>query len=65
MEEVKVYTVAEAAEILKMSTDYVYDRVQDGSLGCFRMGNKIRFSIEHLKSFLEKNEETAQDVKRN
>ena len=62
MEEVKVYTVAEAAE---MSTDYVYDRVQDGSLGCFRMGNKIRFSIEHLKSFLEKNEETAQDVKRN
>lgn len=61
MEEIKLYTPEEAAEILHMSIDYVYDKVQEGSLGCFRFGRKIRFSIDHLTSFIESKEEKPND----
>lgn len=59
MDEVKVYTVQEVADILKMTTGYIYDRVEDGSLVCCRLGNKLRFTPEQIKEFLYKKEERS------
>ena len=32
IEAVRLYTVAEAAGILRVSSDYIYDRINDGTL---------------------------------
>ena len=54
MEDIKVYTVEEVAEILKMSKDYVYDRAAEGTLPCYKLGRELRFTAEHISTFLEK-----------
>ena len=60
-EDIKVYTVKEAAEILKISTDFVYDCVANGKLDCYRFGRAYRFSQKHLEALLEKLEQKAEE----
>lgn len=57
MEEEVVYTPEQVAEMLKMSKDYVYDRVEDGKLKCYRLGSRIRFSMRQVEEFLERHKE--------
>ena len=53
MEDIKIYTTEEAAEILKCSKDYIRDRVEDGSLGHYRLGKRLRFTMDQLREFLD------------
>ena len=52
----KLYTASEVAEMLRVKRDYVYDRVQDGRLRCYRLGRKRMFSIEQVKDFMDRTE---------
>ena len=52
--EQKVYTVGEAAELLKTSKDFIYDRVKEGTMRCYHFGRAIRFSMEHIDDLLKK-----------
>ena len=45
--------VSEAAELLHRSTDTIYRRCKDGSLGYTRMGRGYMFSPADLISYLE------------
>lgn len=59
MEEERSYTVKDAADYMKMSPDYIRDRVRDGSLSYYCHGRRIRFSKEHLEAFLTRVERKA------
>lgn len=59
MEEDRVFTVKEAAEYLKMSPDYIRAQMRKGSLGCYRFGKSIRFSMEHIEDYLRSIEHKA------
>ena len=52
-EPIKLYTADEVAEILRVNRDYVYDRIQDGRLKCYRLGRNKRFSWDQVKDFLD------------
>lgn len=49
----KVYTVEEIAEILKVSTFTVRNYIKDGRLIAIKTGGAVRVSEENLKSFIE------------
>ena len=51
---IKLYTADEVAEMMNVGRDYVYDRVQDGKLQCYRLGRNRRFSMEQIKEFLDR-----------
>lgn len=52
MDDIKIYTVKETAEILKTNTNYVYDLIKRGMLPALKLGSyKIR--KESLHKFLE------------
>ena len=55
-EPVKLYSADEVAEMMNVGRDYIYDRVQDGKLHCYRLGRNRRFSMEQIKEFLERME---------
>jgi len=46
-------SVAEAAELLHCSTDTIYRRTKDGSLGYSRHEGRFKFSPNDLISYLE------------
>jgi excisionase family DNA binding protein len=48
-----LYTLAEAAQILRCSTDTVMRRIASGKLRCFRDGRKVLFSENHINEYLE------------
>jgi len=56
MDEIKVYTVPEVAEILQCTPDYVYDRIREGSMSHFRIGRKIRLNREQIDDYLKTKE---------
>jgi len=49
---VKVYTPEEAARILKVSKDAIYDLCARGMLPVARVGRRLRFSEEGLTEYL-------------
>lgn len=51
--EDEVLTVKEAAELLRMSTAWVYENAKAGRLPAFRAGRAIRFTRRTLLSWLE------------
>lgn len=55
-EAVRLYSVRSAAEILETSTDYVYDRIKDGSLAVVELGSsraKQRIRADVLQAFID------------
>lgn len=52
MEDIKVYTLAEVAEILKVSRRTLYTYVQEGKLPAVKMGKYWRVSQDSLQSFI-------------
>ena len=55
-ETIKLYSADEVAEMMNVGRDYVYDRVQDGKLQCYRLGRNRRFSMDQIKEFLDRME---------
>ena len=41
-EELELCTSKEAAKILKLSTDTIYNYIKDGRIKAFKLGNRIR-----------------------
>ena len=55
-DQIRLYTADEVAEMLNVGRDYVYDRIQDGKLRCYRFGRNRRFSMEQIKDFMKRME---------
>lgn len=53
-ETISLYTVPEVAEMLKVGKDYVYDRVEDKTLRCYRFGRSIRFSMAQVNDYIDR-----------
>lgn len=52
----KLYTADEVAEMLRVRRDYVYDRIQDHKLRCYRLGRKKMISMDQIKDFMDRME---------
>lgn len=55
MNEIKLYTVKETAEILKTNPNYVYDLIKRGLLPALKLGS-LKIRQESLYKFLEEYE---------
>ena len=57
MEET-ILTVPEAAEYLGVTKRVIWKWIQDGKLGCYRIGDgrSIRIGTSHLQEYLKKHE---------
>ena len=55
-EPIRLYNVPEVAEMLHVAKDYVYDRVEDGTLRCYRLGRSIRFSMDQVNDHIDRME---------
>ena len=53
MTEIKVYTLDEVADILKVTKRTLYNYVKAGKLPAVKMGKYWRVSEENLKAFIE------------
>lgn len=47
------YTVEQVAAKMQLSKDHIYHQLSNGTLGCFRFGNKVRISDEQLQNWIE------------
>lgn len=56
-DEIKVYTVKEVCEILKISRTTLYKFVDDGVLTGVRIGKHLRFTHEELNQLIYGKEE--------
>ena len=59
MSEIKVYTLEEVAEILKVSRRTLYTYVKEGKLPAVKMGKYWRVSQESLQAFVSTGTEVA------
>ncbi|KAF1679114.1 helix-turn-helix domain-containing protein [Veillonella sp. R32] len=51
-DELKVYTIKEVGEILKVSRRTIYNYLDDGTLKGVRIGKHIRFTHEEIKRLI-------------
>ena len=51
-DEIKVYTLQEVADILKVTRRTVYSYVKDGSLKARKIGREWRVTSESLQEFI-------------
>ena len=54
MDDFTIYTIEEAAQILKTSTNTIESEINNGNLHAFRVGSDWRITKENLKNFIEK-----------
>lgn len=52
MEDIKVYTLEEVADILKVTKRSLYNYIQAGKLKAIKVGRYWRVSEESLKAFI-------------
>lgn len=52
MENIKVYTLDEVADILKVTRRTLYTYVKEGTLPAVKMGKYWRVTEENIKSFI-------------
>lgn len=52
MKEVEVFTIAEVADQLKVSTRHIHRCIASGRLGCIRDGKIVRITHEQLAEFV-------------
>ncbi len=57
----QLLTIAEAANVLGMSTFYIYDHATrlEPRIPCVRLGRRIRFRRSDLRAFVESNAKKA------
>lgn len=58
MSEIKVYTVEEATEILKVTRRTLYRYIKAGQIKSIKLGREYRITEEALKDFLNRGTET-------
>ena len=58
-EELTLYSVDEAAQILRLSRDYLYKLALRREIGSVKTGRRRCFREEHLKRFIESHTEEA------
>ena len=61
MNDQDVLTVADAAEWLRASPNYVYELVRKGELPAFRLGRAIRILKDELVAFAKRMQEANSD----
>ncbi len=54
MADLKVYTINEVADILKVTTRSIYNYVKSGNLQAVKMGKYWRITESNLQAFLSK-----------
>ena len=54
MEEIKVYTIEEVAQILKVTRRTVYGYLKTGDLKAAKIGKYWKVTPENIKAFLDK-----------
>jgi len=52
MEELKLYTIQDVANLLKISTSMMYCLVESGKFSHVKLGTNIRFTRDHISAFL-------------
>jgi excisionase family DNA binding protein len=52
MEEIKVYTLTEAADILKISRRTLYNAIKNKQLKAVKLGREWRITHANLKDFI-------------
>ena len=52
MEELRLFTIREVAELLKISVSSMYRLVETGHFPHRKIGSNIRFSKENIETFL-------------
>ena len=57
MSEIKIYTVQELTEVLKVTQRTLYRYIKAGQLKTIKLGREYRVTEEALKEFLEKGTE--------
>lgn len=50
--EQQIYTPAEAAEVLRISRDFVYDLCRSGALRSFKIGRALRIDASAIDEFV-------------
>jgi len=55
MEELRLYTIREVAELLRVSVSSMYRLVESGRFPHIKIGTNIRFNREHISVFLAEN----------
>jgi excisionase family DNA binding protein len=55
MADVKLYTIDEVAEILKVTQRTIYNYNKSGALSAIKIGKYWRVRHEHFEKFLENN----------
>jgi excisionase family DNA binding protein len=63
----RLLNVSEAAEILNLSTSWIYKKAKKGELEAVKIGSALRFSEESIRGFIERcktprQPETTDDV---
>ena len=53
MEEIKIYTLTEAVDILKVTRRTLYNYIKSGQLKAVKMGREWKITHENLKGFIE------------
>jgi excisionase family DNA binding protein len=53
MAEVKLYTIDEIADILKVTQRTIYNYIKNGALSAIKVGKYWRVRHEHFEKFLE------------
>lgn len=53
-EEIKLYTLLEAQDILKVTRRTLYNYIKSGKLSAVKIGREWRITHESLKAFIEK-----------
>lgn len=49
-----LWTPAQVAEFLNLSRSWVYQRAEDGTLPCLRIGGALRFEPEAIREWVRK-----------
>ena len=62
MEELRLFTIREVAELLKISVSSMYRLVEGGRFPHRKIGSNIRFSKENIETFLSEPQKTAETV---
>ncbi len=55
-------TVDELASMLQVPKSWIYDRTRDGRIPCIKVGKYIRFDLNEVKSWLEKQQPNYVDI---
>lgn len=61
MTDIKVYTLDEVADILKVTKRTLYSYIKAGTLPAVKMGKYWRVSQENLQAFVNGTEQKAKD----